>query len=736
MKKCMTAAVLAAAVSATQAFSLLGPWGDWQVLALGYQFNTLENPERDPGGPMNIREGYRWNIPTITYAVDRSFLEHFGEKGEAEIDRVFETLNDTLAHMYDEDYLDTLPSSTTRYNYRAQALGLYDVYSTALESMVELLGLAAPERYCWTLREIDQPDENITNYYTIGRNFDPDTLELSPYVNGTLYSYRIIVGGEYTEAMEIVPDPTASENVSVAGGTGNLHQDIRGSGYYYTGLTRDDVGGLRWLYSADNFAYEGVVSGNKGEVSVMVPQYDQMLIVTNYDLAQFVIDTENTTNTPSQVLALYPGLNLTGTNQYWERYLETNYVYKYQDSPWLPVGTQPALVQEVEEHLRFLYTYTYDNVYTNFGGTVTEDTFTLVTVSSGPQIGNPWLPAGYTGGTNSVTNYTRIDTNRVTGGIMIMSDAVGGTNTTDTNVTTTVANLAGYKFLDTNFVKTVYVTNLLWSASTAGGNGTGTTNEGGTTGDTTDTGVVDDGTGTNTVASTVDQYIIRKYDLYEYVVHPIVWVSAGETTTGEGDGETTDTNTVAGLLYRPGLGNQLRFQKVYLDNIIGTTFTPTNMYFSNISYMEFGKDINYKPGEEPHGYMDTTIMKRTVSAPDILFSATDMDPTAMAVGLTYSEWQNYSDQNWGEIVSTNAAGALGPGVVVPSNYGLVFNTSRNGIWVNTFSGPLSLFQPENEIRFWASFDGSTNEPYLYPVSTTNTIKWLEHQLTNSIPANQ
>ena len=244
MKKCMTAAVLAAAVSATQAFSLLGPWGDWQVLALGYQFNTLEDPERDPGGPMNIREGYRWNIPTITYAVDRSFLEHFGEKGEAEIDRVFETLNDTLAHMYDEDYLDTLPSSTTRYNYRAQALGLYDVYSTALESMVELLGLAAPERYCWTLREIDQPDENITNYYTIGRNFDPDTLELSPYVNGTLYSYRIIVGGEYTEAMEIVPDPTASENVSVAGGTGNLHQDSRGSGYYYTGLTRDEVGGL------------------------------------------------------------------------------------------------------------------------------------------------------------------------------------------------------------------------------------------------------------------------------------------------------------------------------------------------------------------------------------------------------------------------------------------------------------------------------------------------------------
>ena len=160
------------------------------------------------------------------------------------------------------------------------------------------------------------------------------------------------------------------------------------------------------------------------------------------------------------------------------------------------------------------------------------------------------------------------------------------------------------------------------------------------------------------------------------------------------------------------------------------------MYFSNIPYMEFGKDINYKPGEEAYGYMDTTIMKRTVSAPDILFSATDMDPTAMAVGLTYSEWQNYSDQNWGEIVSTNAAGALGPGVVVPSDYGLVFNTSRNGIWVNTFSGPLSLFQPENEIRFWASFDGSTNEPYLYPVSTTNTIKWLENQLTNSIPANQ
>src|SRR4051812_12111309 len=64
----------------TMGFSLIGPPknggnpNDWQArgfggrpAGLGY---TLGG---DIGGPMNQLEGYRWNVPIITYAFDESF---------------------------------------------------------------------------------------------------------------------------------------------------------------------------------------------------------------------------------------------------------------------------------------------------------------------------------------------------------------------------------------------------------------------------------------------------------------------------------------------------------------------------------------------------------------------------------------------------------------------------------------------------------------------------------------
>ena len=56
----------------TSAFSLLGPYTEWMDVQKGYR------QPGDIGGPMNIDEGYRWNIPVITYGFDRSFLDYFG----------------------------------------------------------------------------------------------------------------------------------------------------------------------------------------------------------------------------------------------------------------------------------------------------------------------------------------------------------------------------------------------------------------------------------------------------------------------------------------------------------------------------------------------------------------------------------------------------------------------------------------------------------------------------------
>ncbi|HQC43522.1 MAG TPA: hypothetical protein PLV91_08630, partial [Verrucomicrobiota bacterium] len=228
MKKLMVVAALAVTAYTMQAFSLMGPWATWQTSTLSYQLTTvIVDGEpfvyRDSGGPMGLREGYRVNIPVLTYAFDKTFMETYGEEGVAEVERAFETINKTFKEMYSSDsYLDTVPTQVTRYNYRAMSLGLIDIYSYTLAGLVERLGLASPERFCWTLRDIVQsgdvtdPNGNVVpdSYYTIRRNYDPVTLETSPYVNGTLYSYRIIPGiivddsGTWIhDAVEVVSDP-------------------------------------------------------------------------------------------------------------------------------------------------------------------------------------------------------------------------------------------------------------------------------------------------------------------------------------------------------------------------------------------------------------------------------------------------------------------------------------------------------------------------------------------------
>src|SRR5436190_16622898 len=69
------------------AFSLLGPYADWMDVEKGYR------QPGDIGGPMNIGEGYRWNIPVITYGFDRSFLDYFGSNGVAAVESAIAIIN-------------------------------------------------------------------------------------------------------------------------------------------------------------------------------------------------------------------------------------------------------------------------------------------------------------------------------------------------------------------------------------------------------------------------------------------------------------------------------------------------------------------------------------------------------------------------------------------------------------------------------------------------------------------
>lgn len=240
-----------------QAFSLLGPFPAWQTAEIGYQLGDL-------GGPMNLGEEYRYNIPLLTYAFDPSFLNYFGERGVIEVEKAIAVLNS----LPDVDLLSPevreFPLDTRRFNHQASALGLVDIKSYILPLLLEQVGLAPAERYVWTLRGRTVIN-NIPYYSVIRRNFDPVTGHPSSYVNGSLYTYTILQ--TYTtptwEAVEQAIDPTRPHVSSVsagnvAGGTiiapGYFANNT--VGLFYTGLTRDDVAGLRYLYREHNYNVE------------------------------------------------------------------------------------------------------------------------------------------------------------------------------------------------------------------------------------------------------------------------------------------------------------------------------------------------------------------------------------------------------------------------------------------------------------------------------------------------
>ena len=232
------AAVLSAAAFSSFGFSMLGPYDSWQVERIGYNVGS------DIGGPMNLGEEYRWNIKTVYYGYDQSFLQYFGNEGVNAAERAFAMLNALPPVSQMSSNLTEFPLDTRRQNPTAAALNLVDIGTVTLQFTLEHLGLAEPERYTWTLRSrVTLSNPSRTNYAVIKRNFDPVTLTPSSFVNGTLYTYVIIdpETPQIADAVELQVDPLQFGYTAVASYSAF-------SGDYYTGLTRDDVGGLRHLY--------------------------------------------------------------------------------------------------------------------------------------------------------------------------------------------------------------------------------------------------------------------------------------------------------------------------------------------------------------------------------------------------------------------------------------------------------------------------------------------------------
>ena len=185
----VSAALLIVSTLKSNAFALIGPIQPWMQMTNGVFFPG------DIGGPMCISNEYRWNVPVVTYGFDKSFLDYFGSNGVSAVQSAIQILNELPPAS--QLVLTNYPYNSTGMNYPAGAQSLYDLKSVTLSLLLEQMGLAQPIQNIFVLKqwnplfindniEAEWPEGIIPNYI-VQRNFDPETLNASRYVNGSLF---------------------------------------------------------------------------------------------------------------------------------------------------------------------------------------------------------------------------------------------------------------------------------------------------------------------------------------------------------------------------------------------------------------------------------------------------------------------------------------------------------------------------------------------------------------------
>lgn len=492
-------------------FSLLGPFKPWQVERIGYNFAG------DIGGPMNLSEDYRWNTPVITYAYDQSFLLYFGARGVQDVEAAIGIFNNLPPVSQMSPNLTEFTQSAKSLHPQAETFGVLDLKSHAMRLLLEELGLAQAERWVFALRaRTTDTNPDRTNYTVIQLNFDPVTLRPQTNINGirwSNYTIRERQNPDVADAIEQTGDSLALRNTSVSSG-------ILFPGEFYIGLSRDDVGGLRYLLRPNNFNVEQIAPGS----FVVFTNRNAAQALSTIDLHQFLTDTVNTTNTPAQLQALYTNLatqlqivstNLTITNLP----LPTVTVV-LTGSPYQPAGSPSpfALATNYTTNVTTVFTYGIGNVVTN--SFFTNGVITDIRTEALP---NPYAPA------NSGLMVTNTTTSTTIGSFLSGSVYIIPTN------------LAGFSIFSTQLVQVLEVTNFFVSTNIV----------------TTNNNVV--------VTNTFQEAIITYHTNVIFGVFPI---------------ELTPPANTLGL--RPGV-DKLTFVRINFDSLLGQTFGPVTNFYTDVA---------------------------------------------------------------------------------------------------------------------------------------------------------
>jgi hypothetical protein len=482
IKRFLWIAGLATLAPSLFAFSLEGPVGnggdDWQAQANGfnpvvwgipYGFTTAQTD-----GPKNLGEEYRCNAPVMYYACDANFLEFFGMSGMNAVEQAFTALNVlTNVDSYSPGLLE-FPLQSEAINYTAQTWGLYDLKSLTLALVMEQIGLTDAIRYTWVIHDRFQPTGTTcqtggTEYLVTSRNFDlfslmPDGSPsfYSPYVNSTLYTYRIweycgVVPPSPLTAAAVAQNTDPSEeyqNAPVASGLGISAAFTVGgawgsllTGGYYTGLTRDDMQGLRYLYTTNNINYESsapgsvLLSSTSGGGTGLGAPY--ALYSSNYT----AFSAAALTNDPAILASQYPGLVVLTSTNYFVVVSTPNIVAYFTNN--LVLGNPPVLVVKTNGYTSTVmlnYSNTYANLIVSNSSPNTSAQLVTLKVSPGGVLGNPFVTNISTKSvllTNLPSGDFYINTNYLCGPIVILGTLLTNVTAT-TNLIFATSNSAGY----------------------------------------------------------------------------------------------------------------------------------------------------------------------------------------------------------------------------------------------------------------------------------------------------
>jgi hypothetical protein len=697
---------LASGLQASWGFALLGPlpgypglptdFGDaWQTVVIGYglAYTDLSSPLTpggpvflgDIGGPKNIGEEYRRNARTIYYAYDANFLGFFGTEGATAADGAFAIMNSlTNVTSYSRD-LSEFPLNSQQFNYQAQSLFLMDVKSETLHLLVEQMGLAAPERFSWTLAERAVPPgcPLTTIYLVLQRNFDfkptaLNQLQYSSYVNNVLYSYYIVefcTSPPATLAFTVpfAVDPLAEQDSAVAANSGNglfIYPPSGGLqvGGFYTGLTRDDVGGLRYLLQTNNVNWETAATNSllftistnfsaeqqfpngpgtnaTGTNASGFYYYDGTY---GYGDLRALLEASKT-NGPAVLQAMYPGLVISSVTNYFVMASNAT-VTAYFTSGAIGSPYGPIKLVTVTNYTLFLqerFVYKFANVFTNHY--YSQSVSYLKSITVGPNYGSPYPGVP----TTNTTSQTLVNTKVPSGDFFVLPMFQ--------------TNVCPLDILYTGLTNVTATTNFITSAST---------------------NVV---TATNTSSYSFSQILVTYFTNYTFVINPVTCL---EITNATG-------------LYQ-GVDN-VKFVRADFDSIIGQYFQPITNFYTMVFV------TNSQPVRQ--------YFQRVITQPDITLSANNF-----IAGNTFNG-SVMRDINFD--VGNILPGLAGPGVInsrTTFNYNKIGDAFRNGPLIyfgyttNQFLNELT----QQPTLAWASFDSSTNDPVVYPNGTS--IQNLENQI--------